>query len=94
MVKLSRLEEKKGWWFEPRSSVPCALPADGLVCVFNLEDVKAVLDEHYPTKKYRDGKIVWYFNETRDREIAECDDGKRVTANPQVLWTHFMKEPS
>ena len=30
---------------------------------------------------------VWYFNATRDREIAELDAGY-VVANPQLAWIH------
>ena len=29
---------------------------------------------------------VWWFNETKDREIAELQTGKLVVANPQLLW--------
>jgi len=59
--------------------------------MFMLADAKDVLDGYYPyNSKYK----VWYFNESRDREIAETD-GDRVLCNPQILWTHFMRnEPN
>lgn len=87
----THFERKNGWWMEPNSRVPCALPKDGLLAVFRLADVEKVLDEHYPHRTFKNGGgKVWYFNETRDREIAETDAEGRVCANPQVLWEHFM----
>lgn len=82
-------ERKQGWWVETRSSIPCILPKDGLLAVFQLKDVQELLDTNYPytiVNKQR----VWFFNSTRDREIAE-QDGDRVYANPQVLTTHYLR---
>ncbi len=86
----TRYEKKKGWWIEERATVPCALPADGLIVVFRREDVEVLMDATYPHARRRGGK-VWWFNESRDREIAEIDCENRISANPQVLWSHFMK---
>jgi len=88
-VILSHMQRKNGWWFEERATVQCALPADGLVVVFNRVDVEATLDLHYPHAR-RNGEKVWWFNTTKDREIAESD-GDIITANPRILWDHFMQ---
>jgi len=88
----TRWEIKRGWWVEERATVPCALPKDGLVVVFRREDVEEFMDKTYPHDTYRDNyQKVWYFNETRDREIAEVDAEGRICCNPQVLLQHFMK---
>ncbi len=84
----TRSEVRHGWWLETRATVPCALPPDGALAFFRLEDVEIVLDEFYPRKEVH-GRTVWYFNETLDREIAEVN-GDRVSANPQILWQHFL----
>lgn len=83
-------EKKSGWWIEERSSVPCILPKDGLLAVFLLKDVEALMDNHYPSKGKGQEKR-WFFNETFDREIAEIMDD-RVYANPQVLYYHFLNK--
>lgn len=83
-------ERKHGWWIEERATVPCALPEDGLIVVFRREDVEAIIDAWYPHTRAGDDKI-WYFNETRDREIAEIDTEGRISANPHVLLAHFMR---
>jgi hypothetical protein len=82
-------EIAKGWVYEPRATVPCILPSDGLLAVFRLKDVEAVLNANYP-KRGGAGNARWYFNDSYDREIAD-QDGDRVYANPQVLWQHFMQ---
>lgn len=84
------LERRKGWWIEERSTVPCILPPDGLLAVFRTQDVLQILNAYYPWF-YNDkwGNRHWYFNETKDREIAE-QDAERVLANPCVLWDHFL----
>lgn len=85
----SHFEVKKGWWIEERSSVPCILPADGLLAVFRTRDVEPLMDQKYPHQKYP-GRKVWWFNETKDREIAEDLGDGRIYANPQVLMEHFL----
>lgn len=84
-------EKKAGWWQETRATVPCILPRDGQLAVFQRKDVENIMDEKYPHSKQQNK--IWWFNETKDREIAECDDD-RIYANPQVLWTHFMEQSS
>lgn len=84
----SSFERRNGWWIEKRSTVPCILPKDGLLAVFLRKDVEALLDANYPHSTEPTRK-VWWFNDTKDREIAETDDG-RVYANPQVLLTHYL----
>lgn len=85
---LDYVERKTGWWIEVQSTVPCGVSKDGLIVKFYLKDVKEVMDKQYPfSSKWK----VWYFNSTKDREIAEIVD-EFVYANPQVLWTHFMKQ--
>lgn len=82
-------ERKQGWWVETRSTIPCILPKDGLLAVFLLKDVEQLMDSKYPVAVFN-GQKVWFFNSTRDREIAE-QDGDRVYANPQVLTTHYLR---
>ena len=84
----SRSERRRGWWIETRATVPCILPQDGTLTVFRLTDVESTLDANYP-HHIEPNRKVWYFNSSRDREIAESD-GPRVYANPRVLWTHFL----
>lgn len=83
-------ETKRGWWIETRSSVPCILPADGLLAVFRTSDVETLMDEKYPHKRYSDSRKVWWFNGTKDREIAEDIGDGRIYANPQVLLEHYL----
>lgn len=85
---LSRLEQKSGWWVETRATILAELPADGQIVRFRLADVEAILDAHYPHRRYGGAK-VWYFNATRDREIAE-QISDEVYANPNILWDHFL----
>lgn len=84
--RLLRKEEQ--WWEETRSTKRVAFTADGTLCAYNLDDIKPILDAHYP---FDDGK--WYFNETRDREIANTA-GDVVYCNPQVFWQHTQTQPS
>lgn len=84
-MNLSR-SELKNWWIEKQATVPCAVTNDGALVMFELADVEKVLNENYP----HNGR-VWWFNETKDREIAERR-GSRVVANPQVLWRHFTSK--
>lgn len=87
----TRGEIRAGWWIEERASVLCALPKDGLIVVFKREDVEAILDAAYPHIGQGDRK-VWFFNNSKDREIAEIDSEGRISANPQVLWEHFIRK--
>lgn len=90
-MNLSFMEKKNGWWIETRSTVPCKVSKDGLVVIFNACDIELFMDCMYPEDTYRDNYTkVWYFNETRDREIAE-KDGDYIVANPCVLWDNFLK---
>ena len=82
-MNLSFIEKKHGWWVEEKATIPCKLPKDGALAVFNLTDCEEVLNGNYPK-----GDGVWYFNDTKDREIAELR-GNEVFCNPQVLWRHF-----
>lgn len=84
----TRGEIAKGYWVEERSTIPCILPKDGLLAIFQRKDIEAFLDKTYPGIE-RYGERVWFFNSSRDREIAETQ-WKRVYANPQVLLQHFM----
>lgn len=84
-------ERKKGWWIEERATVHCVLPKDGLLAVFRREDIEELMDREYPHVTRPNNEKVWYFNETRDREIAEIDPDNRIACNPQVLLEHFMK---
>lgn len=86
----THFEKRRGWWVEERATVPCAVPADGGVVAFQREDIEKFMDETYPHAGTGIRK-VWYFNETRDREIADCDANDRVICNPQVLWRHYMR---
>lgn len=85
----TNFEKKKGWWVETRATVPCILPADGQVVAFKRADIEKLMNEKYPYADTPCGR-VWYFNKTRDREIAEID-GDRIVCNPQVLWEYFLK---
>ena len=83
-------EKKKGWWIEERAIFPCILPKDGLVVVFKRSDIESIMDSNYPNRGQGFGKY-WFFNETRDREIAEVDAEDRIVCNPRVLWDHFLR---
>jgi len=54
---------------------------DGLLIKAKFETVKDLLNE-YPTNNNE----VWYFNESKDREIAELEDDEYITANPKLVW--------
>lgn len=84
-------EKRKGWWIEERATIPCALPKDGLIVVFRREDIEDFMDRTYPFETFR-GQKIWFFNSTKDREIAEVDCENRISCNPQVLLKHFMSK--
>ena len=83
-------EKRRGWWIEERSTIPCAVAKDGLIVAFRREDAEAIMDKYYPYVGQGFGKY-WYFNKSRDREIAEVDAEDRIIANPRILWDHFLK---
>ncbi len=83
-MKLS-FTEKKYYTLESHNNVEYAVIHDGQVIMFDAADIVPTLNKHYP--QGWNSKKVWYFNETKDREIAELRDS-RVYANPQVLWRH------
>jgi len=89
----THFEKKKGWWVEENATISCILPKDGLLAVFLRDEAEVVMDANYPFKVFN-GRKHWYFNDTYDRECAEEDhDGTyaRIAANPQVLYSHFLK---
>lgn len=81
-MKLDFTEKKHGFRLEQHNGVEYAVLPDGLIIIFDLQDIEAILNKHYPK-----GNKVWFFNESKDREIAE-KRGNRVYCNPQVLWRH------
>jgi len=54
---------------------------DGLLCKAKLREVSDLLVKR-PSNKCL---TKWYFNETKDREIAEAID-EEIVFNPQLLW--------
>lgn len=89
-------QKRAGWWMEPKSRVPCAFTEDGLLCAFRRSDIEALMDRKYPHELIGSQK-VWFFNETKDREIADMERTKdphgQILCNPQVYWTHYQEEP-
>lgn len=63
--------------------IECAVCHDGQLFMFDYDDIAKLLAQ-YP----RD-KTGWFFNQTRDRYIAELTDTDRVTINPQFCYNHF-----
>ena len=88
-MKLSYIEKK---YYTPillkskdfGNTVHGAVSKDGQVFMFDLMDVKPVLDMHYPVTD----KEGHYFNESKDRYIAEFRFD-RVVTNPQFVWRHY-----
>jgi len=58
--------------------------------MFDLQDIKDTLTKHYDRpRRISPSLIVWYFNTSRDRYVAEYDLlEQRVFCNPAVLQ-HF-----
>jgi len=88
-MRLSHLERK---YYQPAlvethdgRVLDCAISNDGQLYLFELADVAAILTT-YP--RDREG---WYFNDTRDRYIAElyCGDAAKVAVNPSFVTTNF-----
>lgn len=88
-------QKRAGWWIEPKSRVPTIFTKDGLLCAFRRSDVEALMDRKYPYT-FRNRQKIWYFNSTRDREIAEMDRSsdphEHVICNPQVYWEHYQEK--
>lgn len=90
---------RAGWWVEPKSRVPCIFTKDGLICAFRRSDVEALMDRKYPHTR-RNNRKIWWFNETKDREIAELDlsdvalyqENAHIFCNPQVYWEHYQEK--
>lgn len=88
-ITLSYGERKAGWWVEEKALLPCAVSKDGQLIKLMKEDALGFMMSHYP-HGHRDGAIrVWYFNDAKDREIAEMI-GDEIFANPRVLWDHLL----
>lgn len=92
-------QKRAGWWMEKYSRVPCAFIDDGLLCAFRRVDIEALMDRTYPHIR-RGGMKIWYFNETKDREIADMDlavvpgEVQQIICNPQVYWQHYQERTS
>lgn len=86
---------RSGWWVEPKSRVPTIFTKDGLLCAFRRVDVEALMNRHYPFIR-RGSQKIWYFNKSKDREIAETshddDLNPQVICNPQVYWEHYQEK--
>lgn len=65
--------------------IDCLCDNEGLSYRFKLSDVEPYLE------KYPKGNKVWYFNETKDREIAEImpTDRDQITVNPRFISSNF-----
>lgn len=84
-------ETRKGYWLEPKATIPALVHPDGLLVDFLMTDAQAAMDAKYPHRTRREfGELqkVWYFNSTLDRECAE-QDGDRIVANPSVMYELF-----
>lgn len=76
--------EKRHWVLAYCDEIECAMCHDGLTFKFDYEDIKDLL-AHYP--RDREG---WYFNESKDRLMAERDFD-RVIVNPSFVYKHFTE---
>lgn len=82
--------EQKSWKLCYADNIECAICHDGLLFMFAIADVAHIL-VNYPA-----GEDCFYFNESRDREIAEMTsiaNGKLhvVTVNPQFVYQNFKE---
>ena len=75
--------EKKYWITCRVGIIDAAVSKDGLMFMFDQKDIQDALG------KYPRGNKVWYFNESRDREIAELGYDSRVTVNPQFVYQNY-----
>lgn len=66
----------------------CAVSKDGLLFKFSYQDIQMQLRQYSTTGM--NSNQVWYFNETRDRQIADTD-GEYVNVNPQFVWQNFKQ---
>lgn len=83
---------KKYWipalfYDEQNNIIEGEIGTDGLVIKLSLEEAKRFLVRFVPDKR----GYAWYFNETKDRIIAELVDKDTVVANPQLLWSNGFK---
>lgn len=85
MYTLSRRQLAKGWRLEKCDGIIYGIGPDGLTIHFTPDDIVGLLDKNYP----HDDR-VWWFNETRDREIAEKFNSE-IVCNPQVLYQNFSR---
>ena len=59
---------------------------DGLLALFDYEDIKQLLEKYPVEEGDWPDDLKWFFNSSKDREIANRDEiTKRVTVNPQFL---------
>jgi hypothetical protein len=85
--KLSHVD-KRYWNICYADNIECAICHDGLLFKFDLADIAHILNK-YPTNF---DHTVWYFNDTKDREIAElCAIDLTVTVNPQFMYQNFKE---
>src|SRR4051812_36904599 len=89
MNRLSKLNQK---YWQPvicetsqGDLVEGLMARDGLAYKFMLEDIETMLDQ------YPEGDGVWYFNDTKDREIAELHGSGEVSVNPQFVTKNFKQ---
>lgn len=85
--RLSRTD-KRYWNIAYCDSLECAVTKDGQLFMFQPEDIAHLLKQYL--KGNNGESTVWYFNETKDREIAEYDETRdRITVNPQFCYQNF-----
>ena len=77
--------ERKYWDSYKVAGIQCALSKDGQLFMFLTEDVKDKL------KLFPKQGMVYYLDETKDREIAEVR-GDRVLVNPLFVWQNWIRE--
>lgn len=83
-MNLTRTEKKYWKKVQFADELIGAIAHDGLLYLFDFQDIVQDLDKNYPR-----GKGVWYFNESKDRECAELRGDGRVTVNPSVVQALF-----
>lgn len=78
-----RQTTRKYWHIAYCDGIECAVSHDGQLFMFDYNDIAHLL------KDYPSDAAGWFFNQTRDRYIAELIDDDRVTVNPQFCYNHF-----
>jgi hypothetical protein len=75
--------------------IEAAICKDGLLFAFDYQDIADKLAK-FPRADKSGGGSVWYFNETRDREMGETwidtDGTVLVMINPSIVYRWFCKE--